>query len=225
MGEAENIPAEAGRTPGGGVEQAKPSATSEPAVPRRMDRRRLRKKHRVARTFSIVGTAILAVVVVIAVLLLILGGFARGGRAFAGGYRPLIVLSGSMVPKMPVGSVVISKSVDPTVIKVGDIITFTQRSALRGSNEPFVSHRVVHVLNQATGLSFVTKGDANNTTDSAPVLASQVVGRVILILPFVGKLSQFVHRRWGWILMVILPAFILISWEVVDVVVLSGKKK
>lgn len=225
MGEADNIPAEAGRTPGAGVEQGGPSASSEPAVPRRVDRRRLRRKRRVARAASIVGTAILGVVMVIAILLLILGGFARGGRAFVGGYRPLIVLSGSMVPKMPVGSVVISKSIDPTMIKVGDIITFIPRSGVAGTSEPFVTHRVVQVLKQATGLSFVTKGDANNTTDLNPVVAGQVVGRVVLIVPFVGRLSLFVHSLWGWILMVILPALILISWEVVDVVVLAGKKK
>ena len=80
-------------------------------------------------------------------------------------------------------------------------------------------------MKQATGLSFVTKGDANNTTDLNPVVAGQVVGRVVLIVPFVGRLSLFVHSLWGWILMVILPALILISWEVVDVVVLAGKKK
>jgi signal peptidase len=130
-----------------------------------------------------------------------------------------------MVPKMPVGSVVISKSTDPTMIKVGDIITFIPRSGVAGTSEPFVTHRVVQVLKQATGLSFVTKGDANNTTDLNPVVAGQVVGRVVLIVPFVGRLSLFVHSLWGWILMVILPALILISWEVVDVVVLAGKKK
>ena len=48
---------------------------------------------------------------------------------------------------------------------------------------------MVEVIRSTDG-SFVTKGDANNTEDQNPTVpASQVVGRVALVIPFVGRLA------------------------------------
>ncbi len=164
------------------------------------------------------GTVVLVVVVIAAILLLILGGFARSGKAFLGGYRSLIVLSGSMEPAMPIGGVVITKAADPASIKVGDIITFTGTvSDSPEQNSPFVTHRVVEILNEGEGLSFVTKGDANNTTDVNPVAASRVVGRVVLVIPWLGYLSDFVRSFWGWLVMIVLPATIIVVWELFEI--------
>ena len=224
VSEAGDIVSGQARTRAEGIPDSQAGTPSEPAVPRRMDLLRQRRSHSVARRLSTAGTVVLILVVVAAVLLLILGAYARGGKAFVGGYRPLIVLSGSMTPKMPVGGVVITKTVDPTAIKVGDIITFMGGvSNSADENSPFVTHRVVQILPSAGGLSFITKGDANNTADPEPVAASQVVGRVVLIVPWLGYLSNFVHGFWGWLLMIILPAAIIIAWEVRDL--LRGIKK
>ena len=49
---------------------------------------------------------------VVAVVFLVFQVFASKGKALPGGYTPYVVLSGSMEPAMPVGSVVVSKAVD-----------------------------------------------------------------------------------------------------------------
>ena len=114
---------------------------------------------------------------------------------------------------MPVGSAVVSKSVDPASVKVGDIVTYAQTTDPAGKTSPFVTHRVAKVIQGTGGLSFVTKGDANNTADQNPIPASRLVGRVVLIMPFAGHLTRFVHSPLGLILMIFLPGAILIAGE------------
>lgn len=223
MGAVQNIPRDEGQTTDEDTDERQAATPSLPAETRRVERLRQRQSRGFARRASTVGTVVLIIVVVAALLLLVLGAFARGGRA-VGGYRALVVLSGSMTPKMPVGSVVVSKSANPMSIKVGDIITFVRTASnSTENNSAFVTHRVVRIVNDAGGLSFVTKGDANNTTDQNPVLASHVVGRVVLVVPWLGHVTNFVRGFWGWLLLIIFPAAIIIVWEIVGLV--RGTKK
>lgn len=179
--------------------------------------------NRTKRILSKAGTIVLCVVVVVAAVLLVFSIFSGNGRTLPGGYRPLTVLSGSMEPTLPVGSVVISKAVDPATIETGDIVTFAQTGDLTGRTSPFVTHRVTEVVSGDSGLSFLTKGDANNSADMDPVLAERVVGKVTLTLPYLGYVTRFVRSPLGLILMIVLPAAILIVWEGIGLV--NGRKK
>ncbi len=164
------------------------------------------------------GTASLCLVVALAAILLVLQAFASNGKALPGGYRPLVVLSGSMEPAMPVGSIVLTKSVEPDRVETGDIITFALTSDMTGRSQPFATHRVAQVIDGKTGRSFVTKGDANSVRDAIPVQAGHLVGKVVLIVPFVGYLTRFVQSSLGLILMILLPGAILVIWEGIDLV-------
>ena len=93
------------------------------------------------------------------------------------GYQIYEVISGSMEPEIPVGSVLYVKGVDPTTIVENDVIAYHDA-------EEVVAHRVVH--NRSTTGEFVTKGDANNTEDRAPIPYKAVIGKVDLHLPFFG---------------------------------------
>ncbi len=167
--------------------------------------------NRATKIASRIGTVLLCLVLAVAVIFLVFQVFASKGRSLPGGYRPLIVLSGSMEPAMPVGSAVLTKRVSPTSVGVGDIITFAQvRSA--GTTRLFVTHRVVRVIEDEGQLSFVTKGDANNTNDQTAVSGDRLIGRVVLVMPLVGHLTEFVRSPIGLILMVLLPGAILIAW-------------
>lgn len=201
--------------------QAGAAQSSAPADLRRVDRLRERRPNRIVRIGTLTVTAILGLVVLASVCLLVLQAFASSGRPLAG-YRPLEVLSGSMAPAMPVGSIIITKTVDPTTIKVGDIITFLPASAASGTAHTFATHRVFKIEGSGSQVSFVTKGDANNALDNA-VPASHVIGRVVVIMPFVGRLTNFVRSFWGWLLMIVLPGGILVAWEIRDLV--RGRKK
>ncbi len=103
------------------------------------------------------------------------------------GYRPVVVLSGSMEPTYRVGSIVYYKQASFEEIQVGDPVTF------RAGENSLVTHRVVQKLEVSR--EFVTQGDANNAEDPAPVAYSQVVGRTGRIsLPYMGFFVGFCRQ-------------------------------
>lgn len=73
----------------------------------------------------------------------------------------LTVLTGSMTPAIPVGSVVVVRPVDPRTLQPGDIATYQ----VEEGEETFITHRVLKVHNEGEGLSFTFKGDANRGAD------------------------------------------------------------
>ncbi len=116
-----------------------------------------------------VGALILALLIVSSLCLVV-------PRAF--GYEAYTVVSGSMAPEIPTGSVVYVRPVEPESVRAGDVIAFQAgRSA--------VVHRVVE--NQSEESSFITKGDANDTIDLSAVPYSQLLGEVALHLPWIGS--------------------------------------
>jgi signal peptidase I len=129
----------------------------------------------------------LALVVAVA-LVFVVNVCVNGLGTLPGNYRPLVVLSGSMEPSMPTGSLVLTKSVDPGTVRVGDVITFR---LLSGSHETdSATHRVVAIEQRPEGLSFITKGDANQAPDPTPVPSSALVGRVVAVSSLAGSLAQ-----------------------------------
>ncbi len=88
-----------------------------------------------------------------------------------GGFRSLIVLSGSMEPTIHIGSVAVIKKSDE--YKIDDIITFAFQNAS-------ITHRIKDVKKEGEEVvSFVTKGDANKIVDYQVVLSDQIFGKVI----------------------------------------------
>ncbi len=69
-------------------------------------------------------------------------------------------------------------------------------------------------INQANGLSFVTRGDANRVNDPQPVPAANVVGRVHGSIPYLGYLFSFAQTRNGLFVLVVLPGILIILWEI-----------
>ena len=93
------------------------------------------------------------------------------------GYEVYEVVSGSMDPAIPVGSVLYVKPCDLTQVAEGDVIAYQDVDGV-------VAHRVVY--NRSSLGEFVTKGDANNTEDREPVKYEAVVGRVEQHIPVLG---------------------------------------
>lgn len=109
------------------------------------------------------------------------------------GGAALTVLTGSMEPTYPVGSLVVVRPVEADEVVTGDVITFANPS---GS---FTTHRVTKVdLTSAGERSFTTKGDANRTEDNDPVLADAVRGRVWLHVPYLGHIRQALSSPIGF---------------------------
>ena len=105
----------------------------------------------------------------------------------AGGGTPYTVLTGSMRPNYPPGSLIVSKPVDPKDIQIGDAITYQ----LKSGKAAVVTHRVIATRMGRDGkLEFLTKGDANNANDKDPVRAVQVRGRLWYAVPYLGYVNS-----------------------------------
>ncbi len=95
------------------------------------------------------------------------------------GYKPFIVLSGSMEGKIHKGDLIITKKVDPTTLKVKDIIAF------RDAENTVTTHRIIDIVENNGHTQFITKGDNNSTQDHNLVSLEDVEGI------YVGRISGF----------------------------------
>ncbi len=113
------------------------------------------------------------------------------------------VVSGSMEPALPVGSIVYVQEIDPLSIVKGDIIAFKNETGVT------VTHRVVSVDQQAK--SIVTKGDANAQEDMTPVKFDRVIGGVQLHVPYMGVFFEFFTSLRGkiYLMGILVACFIL----------------
>lgn len=56
------------------------------------------------------------------------------------GYKPFIVLSGSMEGQIHKGDLIITKEIDPTTLKINDIIAF------RDAENTVTTHRIIDIV-------------------------------------------------------------------------------
>ena len=148
-----------------------------------------------AKVLNFIGTAIIIIVIVLCLSLII-------PRVF--GISSYTVLTGSMEPSVPVGSVVYAKAIEPSLIETGDIVVFYD-----GHSELPVTHRVVE--NQTEDSQLITKGDANDAADIAPIPYQNIIGKVVLHLPVLGRLLALLGTLAGKaaVLAFILGGFLL----------------
>lgn len=126
------------------------------------------------------------------------------------GWRYGILRSGSMGPTMPAGAAIVVAPAGVADVRPGDVITY--RSADNAGL--LVTHRVVALGRDQRGQrAFLTKGDANEEPDGTLVAADRLVGRVIFHLPHVGQLSQRLHTKTAFFLLIALPTVLIIAFE------------
>lgn len=133
------------------------------------------------------------------------------GYVNCGGYSLFRVVTGSMEPTLPVGTLLLTEQTDMQDVQMGDIICFqAQESAIFGK---MMTHRVVGIHTGADGaLLFETKGDANLAQDGYLVTQTNFVGKVIWYTGAGNVLSSilsFVTNKVGFLACIVLPCFLL----------------
>ncbi|KKS78727.1 MAG: Type I signal peptidase [Candidatus Beckwithbacteria bacterium GW2011_GWA2_43_10] len=120
------------------------------------------------------------------------------------GFKLYTVQSGSMQPVIKIGSLVVSqKAAD---YKVGEVITF--------KNAPVpTTHRIQAIKDSI----YTTKGDANDIADTEPVRQEQILGKVVLSLPYLGYPVRFVKTKEGFIGLIVIPATIIVYSEILNI--------
>ena len=122
------------------------------------------------------------------------------------GYRIYGILTGSMEPEYPAGSIVYVREAAFEDIRVGDTIPFRM-----GSGTDLVgTHRVAGIDTETQ--QFITKGDANRSEDVAPVSYSSVIGRVVFGIPLLGKFSSVLHSTAGILACAGIFALAILLW-------------
>ena len=117
-------------------------------------------------------------------------------------YRVLTVYSGSMVPTIPVGSVVVDVPVNAADVQRGQIITFTRPDR----TTELVTHRVIAVDTGPAGRFFITRGDANNVQDAWRVPAVGTGYLYKFNIPFLGFVLVWLQSPIGRLLFLVIPA-------------------
>lgn len=144
----------------------------------------------VGRGVRILATALLCLIIGLN-LFIIAGQFIQKKEVVqVFGYSQMIVISGSMEPAISVGDMVIVHETGD--YQPGDVITYYDGSA-------YVTHR----LTEKIGDRYITQGDANNAPDE-PVLAEQIIGKVVVAIPKAGKLILFLRTPAGIVMLAVL---------------------
>lgn len=100
--------------------------------------------------------------------------------------KPYIVMSGSMEPNIHTGSVAyVDRNFSGDDAKIGDVIAFT-------TGDIFVTHRVIEINDDN---ELITKGDANDAEDLAPVPRQSVIGKTVFSVPYVGYVIKTLKGR------------------------------
>lgn len=122
-----------------------------------------------------------------------------------------IVKSGSMDPTIPVGSLVV---VWPTLsYQVGDIVTFGRDTA----RDIPTTHRIVGTRVENGATLYQTKGDANEEADPKETALRDVIGKVVLTVPFAGYVLDFARQPLGFGFLIGLPAAMIIVDEAFNI--------
>ena len=112
------------------------------------------------------------------------------------GYHIYSVISGSMEPAIPTGSLVYIQETEPAEIETGDVIAFYGNM----DSSSIITHRVTD--NRIVMGEFITKGDANQAEDMNPVPYENFIGKVVRSVPAAGRAAELFTSTDGKILAV-----------------------
>ncbi|WP_155826768.1 signal peptidase I [Jongsikchunia kroppenstedtii] len=108
-----------------------------------------------------------------------------------GGATAYTILTGSMEPKYPPGTLVVSKPVDPKELRAGEVITFNRPDA-----PEIVTHRIDEITYTADGqMQIKTRGDNNPSRDPWTLHPDNVRGRLWYAVPYLGRVNSALNGK------------------------------
>lgn len=151
------------------------------------DKRR-KKRELLKKTGSVIVTVVLVALCLYFALSLVLG--------INVGINAFVILTGSMEPKIPVGSMIIVVKTDFHSLEKGDIISAKADLNLDGKNE-VVTHNFFK-YEEIDGKKYIrTIAEGENFADSWVISEDRLIGKCVLIIPKVGKITSFLSHPIG----------------------------
>lgn len=164
-----------------------------------MRRQKDRKQffQRLGKVLNIALIILLSIVLVANCYIIAMRSFSEEKMPKFFGYTSAIVISGSMSGYIEVNDMVIIH--EEKFYQSGDVITFY-------SENNVVTHRII----DKTSDGFITKGDANNMQDLEPVNKSEIIGKVVFVIPNLGLFVEYLSTPLGMTCLVIIGALLLL---------------
>ena len=169
------------------------------------------------KVLRIIKNVILGTLIALLTLVLITSMIAKikGNTPSVFGLSVFRVSSGSMVPELEIGDVILVKECDGMDVKADDIVTYVATSGeMQGM---LITHRVIKSPYLNNGEYYiVTKGDANEAADD-PVSVTRIKGKMLFKIGILKYLFDFFVTPWG--LLAIIGLIILAFFNEIVVLV------
>lgn len=169
------------------------------------DSKKKSKKSVVKKVLKICLISILSIILVFNIYILIQAKSKPNKVPSIFGYKPFVVLSGSMEPKINKGDLIFVKKVNTEKLKEKDIIAF------RNPDKTVTTHRITSVIKTSNNICFETKGDNNNIKDEDVICKESVEGKYVSKISKVGNVVIFVQEPLGFAVMM-LTLFIICTF-------------
>jgi signal peptidase len=127
------------------------------------------------------------------------------------GIKPFIVLTDSMNPEIYSGDLVITKNIEISKLKKGDII------AVRDKEENVVIlHRIEEInIEDENKISFRTKGDCNENVDKLVANEENIEGIYWIKISKLGNVAMFIRTVPGLALSFSIILVVFLSWQLI----------
>lgn len=151
-----------------------------------------------------------------AILMLVVAGATFGGYGvfmFAmGTTSPLVVVtSESMLPTLHVGDLAVIQARAPDQIRLGDVVVYRDTTYMPDTS---IIHRVTNIQVIDGVYYYTTMGDHNASPDPGTRTYNEIVGVVVLVIPWLGNVSLFLRTPLGLVFILVVFLAILFVPEV-----------
>lgn len=171
---------------------------------------------------NIIVAVVIAIIAIIGVVSILVASYAaivgtsHVSSAYFLGYKPIIVVTGSMEPAIKVNSLSIVKKCSMDDVNVGDIIMY------KSSSDIMVTHRVISITEVEGEKAVITKGDANEYQDIMPVDKNMLEAKVVYTANYMVPIISEIMPEPGIINMMALVravAIVIVITAVIGVII------
>jgi len=151
------------------------------------------------------------VIITLLILIAVLLQRVSNNTISLGGFRIFNVATGSMIPKYQVGDILISKTINPSDVKVGDDVVYTgMKGDFAGK---IITHQVIQIEPNEGNLVFHTKGIANDTEDPT-IEGNQILGKVLYRTIVLSYISKIINNLYSFYFVIFIPIALLLFIEI-----------
>lgn len=103
------------------------------------------------------------------------------------GVKTYVIISGSMEQNIEIGDIVVGKAEEN--LDIGDVISYRKGQSV-------ITHRITQINKNENGeIEYRTQGDNNNVEDEESIKPSNIEGKVIKIVPKLGKVTLILQNK------------------------------